>query len=535
MSRLERSVSSQAAETPGSVAVVCADERLTYLELDERSNRLARALRARGFRPGDRAALLAPKNARAIVSVLGVLKAGGVCVPMDTGSPVERLLSIVRRTGPCWLLAGDVRTELLPELLAGVTSDVVTGLCLPEGTYEDAAHRPVVDAAAVASASSAPLGPGADDSAIAYILFTSGSSGEPKGVSLTHRSIGHFVRWANTHFGMSADDRVACHLQLHFDFTLWDVYGALTCGAQLHLVPPAAGLLPSTLADFLRTSRVTHWNTVPSVLSAMARYDVLSSRPLPDLRRIVWGGEVFPPRDALHWQQMLPDAQLTGVYGTTETAIASTYHTLDAAPCEKTPLPIGTIIPGESVTIVDKDLAALPQGAVGEIVIGGTGVGPGYWNDPERTASAFVEFPPGSGHRAYRTGDLGSQDAHGVFHFHGRADRQVKVNGYRIELDEVMTALNTVPGVAAGVIVAVPGDTGQPRICAAYCLTPGTDLSPVELQAALAHKVPSYMLPVSWAEADPMPVSPNGKIDIRALQGRFAAQEEAGEGDRRDG
>ncbi|GAA2365828.1 amino acid adenylation domain-containing protein [Streptomyces cuspidosporus] len=527
MSRLERMVSSQAAETPGSVAVVSADERLTYLELEERSNRLAQALRAHGFRPGERVALLSPKSARTITYVLGVLKAGGVCVPMDTASPVERLLMIVRRIGPCWLLADDVGTDLLPGLLDKVASEVVTGLCLPGGESAGPAHRPVVDAAAVASASPAPLDPGADDSALAYILFTSGSSGEPKGVSLTHRSIAHFVRWANGHFGMSSDDRVACHLQLHFDFTLWDVYGALSCGAGLHLVPPAAGLLPSTLADFLRDSRITHWNTVPSVLSAMARYDVLAARPLPDLRRVVWGGEVFPPHDALHWRRRLPQVRLTGVYGTTETAIASTYHTLDAAPSEDEPLPIGVVIPGESVTIVDKDLTPLPQGAVGEIVIGGAGVGPGYWNDPERTASAFVEFPPGSGHRAYRTGDLGSQDEHGVFHFHGRADRQVKVNGYRIELDEIMTALNALPGVAAGVTVAVPDETGRPRICAAYSLTPGTVLTPVELQEALSRALPSYMLPAAWAEVDPMPVSPNGKIDIRALQGRFAAREGA--------
>ncbi|WP_051845850.1 amino acid adenylation domain-containing protein [Streptomyces sp. NRRL F-5053] len=523
MTRLEQLVSAQAARTPEADAVVFGPERLTYRQLEERANRLAHALRAGGLRPAETVCLLVPKSPDAIVSLLGVLKAGGVCVPLDAASPVDRLASLVSRTGPCRLLADGRRGRLAAEVAAAAAPGAVAALCLPGSDATATEPAPALTAADVAAAPTTapePVG-GPDD--VAYLLFTSGSSGEPKGVPLTHAGIAHFVTWANEHFGLGPDDRISCHLQLHFDGSLWDVYGPLTSGAELHLVPPEASLLPTTLAAFIRDSRLTQWLSVPSVLSAMARHEVVEKDDFPDLRRVLWGGEVFPPTDVEFWMRRLPHTTFTGFYGTTETTIASTFHTLTAPPDEA--LPVGRPLPGEWVEAVDDQLRPLPPGEVGELVIGGAGVSPGYWRDPERTAASFIELPEGSGRRAYRTGDLGSRDADGLLRFHGRADRQVKVNGYRVELDEVMSELHALPEISAAAVVSIPGRAGGPLICAAYTLAEGVSLTARQVKSRLGGKVPGYMLPARWLALESLPANANGKTDLRALQQRFTADE----------
>ncbi|MFF0628807.1 amino acid adenylation domain-containing protein [Streptomyces sp. NPDC004296] len=523
MTRLEELVSAQAARTPEADAVVFGRTRLTYRELEERSNRLAQALRADGLRPDDRVCLLVPKSPEAVVYLLGVLKAGGVCVPLDTASPAERLVSIVNRSGPCRLLADGPRTALAAELSAAAAPGVVAAVCLPDGEATDGVPGCSLTAAEVAAAPTTMPEPVSGGSDVAYVLFTSGSAGEPKGVPLTHAGIVHFVTWANGHFGLGPDDRISCHLQLHFDGSLWDVYGPLTCGAELHLVPPETSLLPTTLAEFIRTSRLTQWLSVPSVLSAMARHDVMAKDDFPHLRRVLWGGEVFPPPDVEYWMRRLPHVTFTGFYGTTETTIASSFHTLTDLPDQA--LPVGRPIPGEWLEVVDDQLRPVAADEVGELVIGGAGVSPGYWRNPERTTASFVELPPGSGRRAYRTGDLGSRAADGLLRFHGRADRQVKVNGYRVELDDVMTELHALPEITAGAVVAVPGRAGGPLICAAYTLGAGISLTTVQLKARLAGKVPAYMLPTRWLVLESLPTNANGKTDLRTLQRLFADEE----------
>ncbi|HUQ54078.1 amino acid adenylation domain-containing protein [Lentzea sp.] len=518
MTRLDALVGAQAARTPDAVAIVHGDRRLTYRQLDEDANRVANALLAGGLRPGGRVCVLVPKSPEIIVYLLGVLRAGGVCVPLDAASPARRLASVAGQVGPCVLLADTARAALAADVLAAVPADVVTLLFVPDGTAT--ADVPVLDEAALSAASTKDPQAPADESGVAYLLFTSGSTGEPKGVQLTHDGIGHFIRWARDHFGIAADDRISCHLQMHFDGSLLDVYGALTCGAELHLVPASASLTPTALVEFLRSSRVTQLASVPSVLSAIARYDVLAQDDLPDLRRLIWGGEVFPPDDAAYWVRRLPHVSFTGVYGTTEATIASCFHTVTEPPVE--PLPMGVAIPGEDLAVVDQDLVPLPEGEIGEVVIGGAGVTPGYWRSPERTARAFFER---AGRRYYRTGDLGRIGDDGLLRFHGRADRQVKISGYRVELDDLMTALHSVPEVAAALAVTTPGSRGELEICVAY--VPAVDgLTVPALRTALARRLPAYMVPRRWLVLDALPVNANGKTDLVEVQRRFAADED---------
>ncbi|HEU0298646.1 MAG TPA: amino acid adenylation domain-containing protein, partial [Longimicrobium sp.] len=509
--RLEERVSAQARRTPDACAIVDDGRRITYRELEERSSRLAEALAAHGVRPDDRVALLIPKSAEAVVAIFGVLKSAAVYVSLDVASPPARLARVLRALEPCWVLADSGQATLLEQCLQGLRAGGLYGVCWL-GDAPGGFHPPVPTAPAAERAGDDPRG-------LAYIIFTSGSTGEPKGVPITHDSVIRFVEWANAHFGVGPDDRISLHASLHFDASVWDIFGALSCGAELHLVPARANLMPTLTAEYIRRSGVTQWHAVPSSLAALAGRDVVRHGDFPALRRLICGGELFPVASVRYWMERLPHVQVTNVYGATEATIVSSYHTVRTIPrADDPPLPIGTAVTGETLAVRDDALREVGPEVVGDLYIGGPGVSPGYWRDPAATAAAFMELPPGSGVRWYRTGDLARCDADGVFHFHGRADRQIKARGYRIELDEVAAALGRLSGLAESAVVAVAvGGFEGSRICAAYVPVPGVERTPAALRRELAASLPAYMLPVRWMALGALPRNRSGKIDHRAL------------------
>ncbi|MFF2998187.1 amino acid adenylation domain-containing protein [Streptomyces sp. NPDC057950] len=505
--RLEQLVSARAERSPGDCAVVDEAERLSYGDLERRGNRVANALIASGLRPGDRVCLLVPKSASAIAGILGVLKAGGVCVPLDAASPMLRLASVVRQCAPGRLMVAPECAAVAERLAEEVGPHTLSGV-LRLGEEESAADT-------------APTPVPAGD--CAYILFTSGSAGRPKGVAITHANVAHFVSWANEHFGVRPGDRISCQLPLHFDGSLWDVFGALSAGAELHLLSGRRNLLPSTVAEFIRESRLTQWLTVPSVMTSMAGLDVVAHGDFPELRRVFWGGDVLSLPALRYWMSRLPHVRFTNMYGPTETTIVSSCHTLATIPDgDAAAVPIGRPVPGKYFQVLDGDMRPARPGAVGDLHISGAGLTPGYWGDPALTERSFVEWPSGSGARWYRTGDLAREDGQGVFHFHGRADRQIKSSGHRIELDEVAAALRDLPGLKDIAVVSVPapGAEGN-RICAAYVPLPGSGSTPAQLRTALAANLPQYMLPSQWRAYESLPLNANGKIDHLAVRQAF--------------
>lgn len=524
--RLQDWVARQAGARPDALAVSEGEEALTYGELNAFSNRVAAALRERGCRAGDRVCLLLPKTPRTIGAILGTLKAGCIYVPLDPESPVSRLASMIRKATPRVLLVSDATGALERKLAAsGATSDVVLGRLDAGAAGQDPSVAGSPEAFTLSDADGgtpdpppAPVGP----SDPAYILFTSGSTGMPKGVVITHGNVASLVEWAVRHFELGPDDRLSGHSPLCFDLSVLDIFGAFAAGASLHLVPRRLNILPHRLMDFIREERLTQWFSVPSLLSYLARFDAVGQDDLPALRRVLWCGEVFPTPALVHWMRRLPHVRFTNLYGPTETTVASSHHTVPECPRDETAeIPLGRACEGEELLVLDEEMRPVPPGRVGELFIRGVGVGVGYWEDEERTRAAFVPDPRSDepSARMYRTGDLARVGSDGLIYFLGRVDDQIKSRGYRIELGEVETALHTLPELREGAVVAVStGDFDGTAIGCAYSLRPGVSATPATLRSALSRRLPDYMLPVRWRDFERLPRNVNGKIDRRRLQ-----------------
>jgi non-ribosomal peptide synthetase component F len=326
---------------------------------------------------------------------------------------------------------------------------------------------------------------------------------------------------------MDSSDRVSGHPPLHFDLSIFDIFGTFAVGGQLHLVPSELNLLPNKLAELIRTAELTQWFSVPAALNYMAKFDVVKFDDFPALRRVLWCGEVLPTPALMYWMERLPHVRFTNLYGPTETTIASSYYTVPRCPDDpQAPIPIGVACDGEELLVLDESLESVAPGEIGELYIGGVGLSPGYWRDPAKTADAFPPHPYGAGGsgRVYKTGDLAMIDHDGFVHFHGRTDSQIKSRGYRIELGEIEAALNAARGLRECAVVAIASDGFEgTAICCAYVPTPGAPVTPAALRSELSRALPPYMLPARWMAFDSFPKNANGKTDRRRLKEAFEA------------
>jgi amino acid adenylation domain-containing protein len=522
MRLLQEWLSRQAQRRPDASALHCREETLSYGELEQLSNRLAWMLKAQGCARGDRVALLIPKSPLAIAAMLAVLKADCSYTPLDTRNPAARIVRVLAALDCRCILTVSSCRELLRDALRQIPGPTpILGLL-----------EPVVDLASsevhfglneVRQCPDQPLVYGNADGDTAHILFTSGSTGVPKGVVITHANVIHFVDWAVKHFGIGPDDRLSGHSPLHFDLSTFDVYGSLAAGATLVPVPPETNLLPHKLIQLIQDERLTQWFSVPSILNHMAKLDVVRPAAFPSLRRLLWCGERFPSSGLMYWMRRLPDVAFTNLYGPTETTIASSYYRVPECPLdERDEIPIGEGCGGDELLVLNDRLAPTATGEIGDLYIRGPGLSPGYWRDPERTAAAFIPDPYGNnpGDRLYRTGDLARLDQRGRVLLVGRADTQVKSRGYRIELGEIESALDGIAELQESAVVAVASDGFEGNLlCCAYVPRPGGEITPTALRERLARTLPTYMLPSRWKRLERLPLNQNGKTDRPALRG----------------
>jgi amino acid adenylation domain-containing protein len=522
-------VTRQAQRRPEAPAVVFQQECISYGRLEETSNRLAHMLLRNGCQPGDTVGLLLPKSPAAIAGILGILKAGCAYVPLDPLSPARRLAKVFETCENEWVLAAGTARERLEELQKAQFTRKLRIGWLDERPPRDATLDGYFEFGFclddLLPFSGEP--PGIRNASLdpAYIMFTSGSTGNPKGVVITHSNVVHFVEWALSYFGIAEGERLSCHSPLHFDLSVFDIFGAFAAGAELHLVPPELNVLPNKLGSFIRDSQLTQWFSVPSILNYMAKFDVVAASDFPALKRLLWCGEVLPVPVLAYWMQRLPHVTFTNLYGPTEATIASSYYTVPKRPEDlRAEIPIGSPCGGEQLYVLDEYMQPVNHGEVGDLYIQGAGLSPGYYKDPERTRAVFVRNPFSSepSDRLYKTGDLARVGEDGLVYFVGRADTQVKSRGYRIELGEIAAALNALGTLREAAVVAVPSNGFEgTAICCAYVSAPRSKITPALLRTELSRVLPAYMLPSRWMALEELPKNANGKTDTARLKEQF--------------
>ncbi|AXJ11304.1 Pls/PosA family non-ribosomal peptide synthetase [Arthrobacter sp. PM3] len=499
------------------VAVDAGDIVLTYAQLDERANQLARHLLVCGARPGDRIALLFDQPWRSYVAMLAVLKIHAAYVPLDPGFPPDRLQYIVEDATVAMVLSLSHLKDLLPEV-AAVT------VCLD-------AVEAQIDAKDSSRLGAEDVGGTADE--LAYIIYTSGSTGRPKGVAVEHASICNFVRVASDIYGIVPEDRVYQGMTIAFDFSVEEIWVAWMVGATLVPKPGRSSMLGAELAEYLQEKRITALCCVPTLLATL-------DEDLPGLRFLLVSGEACPKDLVARWHR--PGRRFLNVYGPTEATVTATWSLLDP----DTPVSLGVPLPTYTAVIVDpEELRALPPGETGEIGLAGVGLARGYVNRPDLTERAFVPDFVGiknnpSG-RIYRTGDLGRINDDGELEYFGRIDTQVKIRGYRIELSEIESILLQLPGIAQAVVQTYQPEPGTVELAAYYTLRQdATDVDARELHRMLRTRLPGYMVPAYFEQLDAIPMMASDKVDRKRLPrpehrisqsaaGAYAAPETAAE------
>jgi len=494
---------------PEASALTCGERSWTYRELDERSNQLAHVLQARGVKKGDRVGLYSSKCPELVVAMFGIVKAGGVYVPLDPQAPIERISYII---GNCGIKGLITSKERLPGLdPAAILS--VSFAVLVDSDSQDANHVGWNELSKFPAATAPQIDATTHD--LAYILYTSGSTGRPKGVMLTHENALTFIEWCFDTFHMTSEDRVSNHAPLHFDLSVFDVYDTIKAGATLYMVPEEVTMFPTSLANFMENNQITVWYSVPSALVLLLLHGNLKPERVPHLRTILFAGEVFPMKYLRQLADLLPHIDLYNLYGPTETNVC-TYYRVDRQKLKmQDKLPIGKACGNTEVFAVDENDHFIGKGELGELYVRGPCVTPGYWADPEKTARMCLpnRFQPHYEEKMYRTGDLVTPDDDGEYLFLGRRDSQIKSRGYRIELGEIEAALLSHPSVKEAAAVAIPDEEVGNRIKAFVSLNNGDAMSAAQLQQHCATSIPKYMIPEMIEFREDLPKTSTGKID----------------------
>ncbi|MBO21017.1 MAG: hypothetical protein CMM26_01365 [Rhodospirillaceae bacterium] len=519
---LEHFFEQSASRTPDAVAVDDDGATMSYGALEAYANRIAHYLIAAGVEPNDRVCILMEKNAGAYAAVLGILKSGACWVPLGSGQPEERLRQLVEKIDPKTIItdastigeAITIRDALGPKIpllvLGSEDSNAGESIGSESNLATHLTKKPDVT-------SRSP-----DD--LAYIIFTSGSTGMPKGVMVLHRNIVQFLDICHGVFGIEEGSRFAHHSDLTFDPSLFDLfYGWSRAGTIVPFNKPSFRINP---LRFLQNSRANVWFSVPSAIASLVESGGLSDPALNSLKHLILGGEMLTGNLVRSWYDAVPDSTIYNVYGTTETAIISHCYRVPKDIDPNSPVPVGKVLPGFRVRLMDGNRLA-PPGGVGECFDYGSQLSAGYWSNEAETKARFVEDPLHSRLPQvwYRTGDLLRLRSDGVYEFVGRSDTQVKIRGHRIELEEVEFALENHPLVAEAAVVP-SGPKGKPNEAWLVAFVAGREgVTDDLLRRHLEDRLPRYMVPIDFIiEPLMLPRNANGKIDRPLLAERVSEE-----------
>ncbi|REK74755.1 non-ribosomal peptide synthetase [Paenibacillus paeoniae] len=490
----------QALRTPGHIAVVHGEDKLTYTELHHRVVSLAAELREYGVTKGTLVCVLTDRSVGMIVGLLAILEAGGAYVPIDPDYPEERIRYILEDSGASLLLARSSHdlTQVLP-----------IGMNILE-LREDGRS---VERKACLDVDERRLSCSED---LAYVIYTSGTTGKPKGVMIEHRNVVRLLMNSGNRFDFGDTDRWTMFHSYCFDFSVWEMYGALLYGGSLHIVPKPVAQDPQAMAELLEREGITVLNQTPTAFYPLIQAMSESAARKLALRYVIFGGEALTPSRLKPWRESYPGIKLVNMYGITETTVHVTYRELEEADMEGTASPIGKPLPTLRAYVRSPENGGLaPIGTAGELYIAGEGVARGYLNRAELTAERFFPDPYRPGERMYRTGDLARWLADGTLEYRGRIDDQVKIRGHRIELGEVAAQVQREPGIRGAAVIAIRDASGQQSLCVYY--EAEETMPKGAWRRSLAQKLPEYMLPGYYVRMDRIPLTSNGKVDQKAL------------------
>ncbi|MDO7929874.1 amino acid adenylation domain-containing protein, partial [Pseudomonas sp. KFB-139] len=490
-----------AAKQPSAAAIRFEGRQLSYGELNARANQVAHRLMEQGIGPDDRVAICAERGLEMIIGLLGILKAGAGYVPLDPAYPAERLAYLLKDSEP------------LAVLVQKTTANVLSGVSVPVINLDDARLQE--------QSVSNPQVSGQTSSHLAYVIYTSGSTGLPKGVQVEHRNVARLFSATQAWFEFGPTDTWALFHSFAFDFSVWEIWGALIHGGELLIVPQLVSRSPQECYALICEAGVTVLNQTPSAFRQLIAAQG-ESHQAHSLRQVIFGGEALETGILKPWYARPVNAgtQLVNMYGITETTVHVTYRALQAADALKAGVsPIGVRIPDLQTYVLDANREPVPVGVVGELYVGGAGVARGYLNRPELNEERFIADPfsqrPGA--RLYRTGDLARWTAEGSLDYLGRNDDQVKIRGFRIELGEVEAQLAASTGVREAVVIAREDIPGDKRLVAYVIAEEGAAPSAAELRDQLLQTLAEHMLPSAFVTLESLPLTTNGKLDRKAL------------------
>ncbi len=508
-------VEGQAKARPRNVALQGRERSYSYAEIDDLATALASTLDEHGVGHRDRVGLYTSRSDESYISIFGILKAGATYVPLDSWAPLARVTRILT---DCSASAIIVEAALLDNLLSSSLPSSLRLLVVIDGS---GSPREIPGAALVAwkdavDGEARRLQNPAIEEDLAAILYTSGSTGLPKGVMLSHRNILSFVNWAVDTFNVGSGDRVAGVTEFHFDLSIFDIFVTFAAGATLVPTGANAALRPTGLAVWMQDQEISIWYSTPSLLILLLTKGRLEEQKLSALRTVLFAGEVFAVKHLRQLRNLLPTVDLVNLYGPTETNVC-TWHRVDSIP--EGGLPIGAACANTEVSIRGKDGLVVSPGEQGELWVRGPLVMQGYWGNPEMTRAKLVAAPECMPWESqwYRTGDLVRRDGNGDIVYCGRIDHMVKVRGYRVELGEVEAVLYDHDSIKELAVAAATDNEGTCELHAFVVATSGESQSSVELKRYLGKRLPPYMIPSRISFLDELPKTSGGKVDRRKL------------------
>ena len=482
----------QARKAPENIALIFEDKKLTYRELNQKSNQLAAMLIEKGVCCGDNVALLSSRNFEMIIGMLGIQKAGAAYVPIDPDYPAARRE---------YIISNSKVTAVVADTDYGTNSDVSVRIDFQEMEKYSVENPGIMKSS----------------KELAYIIYTSGSTGVPKGVMIEHHSAVNLISWVNKEFNVTEKDTLLFITSMCFDLSVYDIFGTLAAGGKIVIAKKEQIQDPQRLKQLLREEKITFWDSVPSTMNYIVNSIEENEEDYcqTDLRIVFMSGDWIPVRLPDSVKKHFPNARVISLGGATEGTVWSIYYPIEKVTEYQTSIPYGKPMDNNYFYILDDNRKVVPYGVAGELYIGGAGVARGYANDMEKTAKAFVENRFITGEKMYKTGDLGRMLPDGNIEFLGRKDHQVKIRGYRVELGEIENQLLKCEDIREAAVVDRTDSKGNKYLCVYF--VSDRDITPSELREHLSRELPDYMMPAYFARMERLPLTPNGKIDRKAL------------------